>query len=85
MALAAHPGSDRDLKAKFDQLIAAGTNPKVALVAIMRKLIILANALLRPVGDAYGAPHRRGTSVTDQGECRCARVLRTAASLILPG
>lgn len=38
---------NRDLKVKFDQLIAAGKPAKVALVAIMRKLIILANALLR--------------------------------------
>lgn len=38
---------NRDLKAKYDQLIAAGKPAKVALVAIMRKLVILANALLR--------------------------------------
>jgi transposase len=38
---------NRDLKAKFDQLIAVGKPAKVALVAIMRKLIVLANALLR--------------------------------------
>ena len=38
---------NRDLKAKFDQLIAAGKPAKVAIVAIMRKLIVLANALLR--------------------------------------
>jgi transposase len=36
-----------DLKAKYNQLIAAGKPAKVALVAIMRKLIVLANALLR--------------------------------------
>lgn len=36
-----------DLKAKYDQLIAAGKPPKVALTAVMRKLLILANALLR--------------------------------------
>jgi transposase len=35
------------LKAKYDALCAAGKPPKVALVAIMRKLLILANALLR--------------------------------------
>jgi transposase len=35
------------LKAKHDALRAAGKPPKVALVAIMRKLLILANALLR--------------------------------------
>jgi transposase len=34
-------------KAKYDALIKAGKPKKVALVAIMRKLIILANALLR--------------------------------------
>ena len=35
-----------DLKAKYDQFIAAGKPAKVALTAIMRKLIVLANALL---------------------------------------
>ena len=36
-----------DLKAKYDSLRAAGKAPKVALTAVMRKLVILANALLR--------------------------------------
>lgn len=36
-----------DLKAKYKALIAAGKPAKVALTAIMRKLIVLANALLR--------------------------------------
>jgi transposase len=36
-----------DLKAKYDQLQAAGKAPKVAITAIMRKLVVLANALLR--------------------------------------
>jgi transposase len=36
-----------DLKAKYQALIAAGKPAKVALTALMRKLIILANALLR--------------------------------------
>jgi transposase len=36
-----------DLKAKYQALRAAGKAPKVAITAIMRKLIILANALLR--------------------------------------
>lgn len=35
------------LKAKYDQLKAAGKASKVAMTAIMRKLIVLANALLR--------------------------------------
>lgn len=35
------------LKAKYDQLIAAGKAPKLAITAIMRKLVILANALLK--------------------------------------
>jgi transposase len=35
------------LKAKYDALRAAGKPPKLALTAIMRKLLILANALLR--------------------------------------
>jgi transposase len=36
-----------DLKAKYDQFVAAGKPPKLAITAIMRKLIILANALLK--------------------------------------
>jgi len=36
-----------DLKRKYDQLIATGKPAKVAITAIMRKLIVLANALLR--------------------------------------
>lgn len=36
-----------DLKAKYYQLIAAGKPAKKAITAIMRKLIVLANALLR--------------------------------------
>ena len=35
-----------DLKAVYDRLRAAGKKPKVALVAVMRKLVILANALV---------------------------------------
>ena len=35
------------LQVKYDALLAAGKPPKVALTAIMRKLIILANALIR--------------------------------------
>lgn len=36
-----------DLKAKYDQLIAAGKPAKLAITAVMRKLIVLANALIR--------------------------------------
>ncbi|WP_198409219.1 hypothetical protein [Magnetospira sp. QH-2] len=35
------------MKQKYDALITAGKPPKVALTAIIRKLGILANALLR--------------------------------------
>jgi transposase len=36
-----------DLKAKYSQLIEAGKPAKVAITAIMRKLVSLADALLR--------------------------------------
>ena len=36
-----------DMKAKYQALITAGKPPKVAITAVMRKLAILANALLR--------------------------------------
>ena len=35
-----------DMKAKYQALVGAGKPPKVAITAIMRKLIILANTLL---------------------------------------
>lgn len=36
-----------DLKAKYEQLLAVGKPPKKAITAIMRKIVVLANALLR--------------------------------------
>ncbi len=36
-----------DLKAKYLKLVDAGKPAKVALTAIMRKLVVLANALLK--------------------------------------
>ncbi|SER65233.1 Transposase IS116/IS110/IS902 family protein [Rhizobium sp. NFR03] len=36
-----------DLKTKYEDLVKAGKPPKVAITAVMRKLIVLANALLR--------------------------------------
>ena len=36
-----------DMKAKYNALVAAGKPPKVAITAVMRKLVILANTLLR--------------------------------------
>ncbi len=38
---------NKDMKKKYQDLIDAGKPPKVALTAIMRKLIILANTLIR--------------------------------------
>lgn len=38
---------NRDLRAFYDRLRAANKPAKVAITAIMRKLIVLANALLR--------------------------------------
>ena len=39
-------GCNPDLRAKYRQLIGQGKPPKVALTAVMRKLLLLANALL---------------------------------------
>jgi transposase len=36
-----------DLKAKYEQLVRAGKPAKVAITAVMRKLVVMANALLR--------------------------------------
>jgi len=38
---------NQDLKTKYQHLVAAGKPAKVAITAIMRKLLILANALVR--------------------------------------
>ena len=38
---------NRDMRATYERLVAAGKPKKLALVAVMRKLIVLANALLR--------------------------------------
>lgn len=36
-----------DMKAKYEQLTSAGKCKKLAITAVMRKLIVMANALLR--------------------------------------
>jgi len=36
-----------DIKAKYDQLVSTGKCKKLAFTAVMRKLIVMANALLR--------------------------------------
>jgi len=38
---------NQDLKAKYEQLVKAGKPAKVALIALMRKLVVLANALIK--------------------------------------
>ena len=45
-----------DLCAKYRQLVAEGKPPKVAVVAVMRKRLVLANALLEQ--DRYWLPER---------------------------
>jgi transposase len=47
MAAVAAAKSNPGLKAFYDRLLAAGKLPKVALTAVMRKLIVLANTLIR--------------------------------------
>lgn len=47
---------NQDLKRLYQRLTDAGKSPKVALTAIMRKLFILANALIRD--NRHWAPHR---------------------------
>jgi len=38
-----------DMKAKYHELIAKGKCKKLAITAVMRKLVVMANALLRPL------------------------------------
>lgn len=51
-----------DLRAKYRQLVAQGKPSKVALVAVMRKLLVLANALLEQ--DRTWVPERPGQDRT---------------------
>ncbi len=48
MAAVAATRHNPDLGRKYRDLIGRGKPPKVALVAVMRKLLLLANVLLRP-------------------------------------
>lgn len=45
---------NQDLKTKYEQLVTAGKPPKLAIAAIMRKIVVLANALLK--GDRPWTP-----------------------------
>jgi transposase len=47
MAAVAAANSNPALKAFYDRLVAAGKLPKIALTAVMRKLLVLANTLIR--------------------------------------
>lgn len=47
MAAVSAASSNPGLKAFYDRLVAAGKLPKVALTAVMRKLLVLANTLIR--------------------------------------
>ena len=44
-----------DLKRKYEALVTRGKPPKVALTAVMRKLLVLANALVQQ--DRIWTPH----------------------------
>ena len=50
---------DLKLKRKYETLVAKGKPPKVALTAVMRKLLVLANTLVQPAG-----PHLDDASAT---------------------
>ena len=51
-----------DLRAKYRHLVAQGKPRKVAVVAVMRKLLVMANALLEQ--DRCWLPDRPGRSGT---------------------
>ena len=55
-----------DLRAKYRQLTGQGKPPKVALTAVMRKLLVLANALLGE--DRCWLPDRPGRGNAVQAE-----------------
>jgi transposase len=55
MAALAATRCNRDLAAFYERLRAAGKKPKVALVAVMRKLVVLANAIIRDQREYHAA------------------------------
>jgi len=55
-AMAARNAKKGPFQAFFKRLVAAGKKPMVALVAVMRKLIVIANAKLRDLGAAPAIP-----------------------------
>ena len=56
VAIRWNPGHKR----KYEALLAAGKPPKVAITAVMRKLVVLANALVQQ--DRLWTPEPRATS-----------------------
>lgn len=70
-----------DLKKKYEELIAAGKEKKVALTAIMRKIIVMANALIRdglqPALDQHGYS---GFGASDKPRVVHVVILRRLAS-----
>ena len=68
MAAVVASGHNKDIKAFYQKLIKAGKPAKVALTACMRKLILMANALLRDqrlwgTGAKYGSQNSQSASV----------------------
>ena len=50
------------IKAFYQRLCAAGKAKKVALIACMRKLLLILNSMLKH-GTQWGAPHMQPTSL----------------------
>jgi transposase len=49
-----------DLKAKYQQLVTAGKPAKIAITAVMRKLVVTANALIK-ADRAWQETHSRSS------------------------
>ena len=67
---------NRDLKAVYDRLTAAGKLAKVAITAVMRKFLLLANAIVK---DAREWTPKMGLTITDTlaGPWSCCRRRRS--------
>jgi len=70
-----------EFKAKYEAMVKAGKPAKVAIVAIMRKLLILANALIR--GQRKRGPHRPLTSTDTTTAAWGTTAVRTIAVIEL--
>lgn len=73
-----------DMKAKYEQLISAGKCKKQAITAVMRKLVVMANALLRDDREWVEQPARPIRTLSEYTHSPVGKWVRGAAVTYLP-